>query len=149
MGFNRPGRSDPSDVDRCGVHVVVAGIQVERAGGRRPRTARYLPDRPLCAMDVSGYRGFDSRRFHCGRRARALERCMSEAAVAAPDLPVMHPCPADPDCRYCADRPPPDAPDWSFLDAVYCISLKSRDDRMHEVSAEFHRVGLCQRVTFY
>jgi hypothetical protein len=74
---------------------------------------------------------------------------MSEAAVAAPDLPVMHPCPADPDCRYCAGRPPPDAPDWSFLDAVYCISLKSRDDRMHEVSAEFHRVGLCQRVTFY
>ena len=65
------------------------------------------------------------------------------------DLPVMHPCPTDPQCVYCAGQPPSDAPDWSFLDAVYCISLKSRDDRMREVSTEFHRVGLCQRVVFY
>jgi GR25 family glycosyltransferase involved in LPS biosynthesis len=39
--------------------------------------------------------------------------------------------------------------DWSFLDAVYCISLKTRPDRFALASAEFHKVGLCQRVIFY
>jgi GR25 family glycosyltransferase involved in LPS biosynthesis len=65
--------------------------------------------------------------------------------------PVWHPCPADPACPYCngsgdqAGR----VPDWSFLDAAYCISLKTREDRAAEAAAEFHRIGLCRRVTFY
>jgi GR25 family glycosyltransferase involved in LPS biosynthesis len=67
------------------------------------------------------------------------------------NAPVCHPCPADPSCPYCngssdrAERPL----DWSFLDAAYCTSLKTRDDRAAEPAAEFHRIGLCQRVTFY
>ncbi len=69
---------------------------------------------------------------------------------AAADQPVLHPCPPSPDCPYCQGTVPPDqALDWSFLDAVYCISLKSRDDRVAKVSEEFHRVGLCRQVMFW
>jgi glycosyl transferase, family 25 len=39
--------------------------------------------------------------------------------------------------------------DWSFLDAAYCISLRGRPDRAAAAAAEFHRVGLCGRVTFF
>jgi GR25 family glycosyltransferase involved in LPS biosynthesis len=65
--------------------------------------------------------------------------------------PVYHPCPADPSCPYCngAIGQRRGALDWSFLDAAYCISLKTRVDRVAEAAAEFHKVGLCQRVTFY
>jgi hypothetical protein len=62
---------------------------------------------------------------------------------------VWHPCPPDPDCPHCADPQSPAALDWSFLDAVYCISLKSRDDRVQWVAGEFHRTGLCRYVQFY
>lgn len=67
------------------------------------------------------------------------------------DAPVFHPCSPDPDCPYCngASKDSKDALDWSFLGGVYCISLKSRDDRVQNVSREFHRVGLCRQVTFY
>jgi len=76
---------------------------------------------------------------------------MTEPTIAAAsDGPVMHACPVDPACAYCNGTVTPDARlDWSFLDAVYCISLKSRDDRVKDVAAEFHRIGLCRRVTFY
>jgi GR25 family glycosyltransferase involved in LPS biosynthesis len=65
--------------------------------------------------------------------------------------PVCQPCPADPSCPYCdgSISPTGGSLDWSFLDAVYCVSLKTRDDRLAEAAAEFHKVGLCQRVTFY
>jgi hypothetical protein len=68
-----------------------------------------------------------------------------------PNQPVCQPCPTDPSCPYCNGSidQAGGALDWSFLDAVYCISLKSRDDRMAEAAAEFHKVGLCRRVTFY
>jgi GR25 family glycosyltransferase involved in LPS biosynthesis len=71
--------------------------------------------------------------------------------VETPDPPVYHPCPSDPTCPYCngSIRKPSEALDWSFLDAVYCISLKTRDDRVAEASAQFHKVGLCQHVIFY
>ena len=65
--------------------------------------------------------------------------------------PVCHPCPVERSCPYC-DRSTEragDALDWSFLDAAYCISLKTRDDRVAEAAAEFHKVGLCRRITFY
>lgn len=65
---------------------------------------------------------------------------------AAPD---WHACPPDPNCPHCADRDAPPSLDWSFLDAVYCISLKSRDDRVEWVAGEFHRTGLCRYVQFY
>ena len=64
--------------------------------------------------------------------------------------PVYHPCPADPSCPHCNDSLPASDPlDWSFLDAAYCISLKTRHDRVAQAAAEFHKVGLCRRVTFY
>lgn len=65
--------------------------------------------------------------------------------------PVCHSCPIDPSCPYCngSIEQTGGALDWSFLDAAYCISLKARDDRVAQAAAEFHRVGLCQRVTFY
>jgi hypothetical protein len=62
---------------------------------------------------------------------------------------LWHDCPPDPDCPHCKDVGQPPRLDWSFLDAVYCISLKSRDDRVAWVAGEFHRVGLCRYVRFY
>jgi GR25 family glycosyltransferase involved in LPS biosynthesis len=64
--------------------------------------------------------------------------------------PIYHPCPPEPSCGYCngtvdgASRL-----DWSFLDAVYCISLKTRGDRLAQAAAEFHKLGLCRRVIFH
>ena len=55
-----------------------------------------------------------------------------------PVLPALHGSPA-----------PEDRLDWSFVDAAYCISLETRGDRVAQAAAEFHRVGLCRRVTFY
>ena len=71
--------------------------------------------------------------------------------VASPaDAPVFHACPPDPSCPYCnGSIAPAQALDWSFLDGVYCISLKSREDRVATVSAQFHKVGLCRQVLFY
>jgi GR25 family glycosyltransferase involved in LPS biosynthesis len=68
-----------------------------------------------------------------------------------PNEPICQPCPTDPACPYCNGSidQTGGALDWSFLDAAYCISLKTRDDRFAEAAAEFHKVGLCRRVTFY
>jgi hypothetical protein len=65
--------------------------------------------------------------------------------------PVYQPCPANPSCPYCngSINRSGGALDWSFLDAAYCVSLKSRDDRLAQAAAEFHKVGLCRKVTFY
>lgn len=67
---------------------------------------------------------------------------------------VFHPVPIDQHCPHCVggDRPRDLAvgvADWSFADAVYCISLQERDDRMARAAAEFHRTGLCRRVLFH
>jgi hypothetical protein len=64
---------------------------------------------------------------------------------------TLHPCPPDPSCPYCngSIQATGEALDWSFLDAVYCISLKTRDDRAAGAAAQFHAAGLCQHVTFY
>jgi hypothetical protein len=59
-------------------------------------------------------------------------------------------CPADPDCPYCGGSSETAAVfDWSFVDAIYCISLVERPDRLVSAMAEFHRVGLCRDVVFY
>src|SRR5919106_6063851 len=63
-----------------------------------------------------------------------------------------HPTPAAPDCLHCraaSPRAPGPRFDWSFLDAAHCISLRERPDRAAAAAAEFHRVGLCDRVTFF
>jgi GR25 family glycosyltransferase involved in LPS biosynthesis len=74
----------------------------------------------------------------------------SEPVAAIPDEPVFHPCPPDPSCPYCnGSIDAAEALDWSFLDGVYCISLKSREDRATAVAAQFHAVGLCRQLLFY
>ena len=66
------------------------------------------------------------------------------------DEPVFYPCPPDPSCPYCNGTiGAAEALDWSFLDGVYCISLKGREDRAIAVAAQFHTVGLCRQVLFY
>jgi hypothetical protein len=65
---------------------------------------------------------------------------------------IWHPTPEAPDCRHCdpARRSAPGPGfDWSFIDAAYCISLQGRPDRAAAAAAEFHRVGLCARTTFF
>ena len=70
--------------------------------------------------------------------------------TSAADVPIQHPCPPSDSCAYCQGAVPEgQALDWSFLDAVYCISLKSRNDRAERVAEEFHRTGLCRKVVFY
>ncbi len=63
--------------------------------------------------------------------------------------PSWHGCPPKPGCPHCSDLSAPATLDWSFLDAVYCISLKTRDDRALRVAEEFHRTGLCRHVRFF
>jgi len=73
-----------------------------------------------------------------------------EPVTVISDEPVFHPCPPDPSCPYCnGSIAPAQALDWSFLDGVYCISLKSREDRAIAVAAQFHKVGLCRQLLFY
>lgn len=62
---------------------------------------------------------------------------------------LWHPCPTRPDCPHCSNPDAPPLLDWGFLDAVFCISLKSRDDRAASAAEEFHRTGLCRYVRFY
>jgi GR25 family glycosyltransferase involved in LPS biosynthesis len=74
----------------------------------------------------------------------------SEPVTAVSDEAIFHPCPPDPSCPYCnGSIAPAQALDWSFLDGVYCISLKSREDRTTAVAAQFHAVGLCRQLLFY
>ncbi len=41
------------------------------------------------------------------------------------------------------------APDWSWIDAAYCISLTSRPDRRQEAARQFAAVGLGNQVEFH
>jgi len=75
---------------------------------------------------------------------------IDQGQTTAEDGPVIHPCPPDPECPYCRGTiQSAEALDWSFLDSVYCISLKSRDDRAQRVAEQFHKTGLCRQVVFY
>jgi hypothetical protein len=66
------------------------------------------------------------------------------------ETPVFHPCPPDPSCPYCnGTLGEAQALDWSFLDGVYCISLKSREDRALDAARQFHQTGLCRQMVFY
>lgn len=64
----------------------------------------------------------------------------------APEIDWFHPCPVP----HATPAGGADAAwDWSFVDAVYCISLRSRPDRLAEAAAELARVGLASRATFH
>jgi hypothetical protein len=64
-------------------------------------------------------------------------------------VPTLHACPHDPACAYCNGAEPHDGFDWSFVEAAYCISLLNRSDRAAAAAQEFHRLGLCRKVTFF
>jgi len=63
-------------------------------------------------------------------------------------MAALHACPRDPGCAYCNGAEPDDAFDWSFVEAAYCISLANRPERAAAAAEEFHRLGLCRKVTF-
>ncbi len=72
-------------------------------------------------------------------------RTAGDAEVRPADF---HPCPIDDTCPHClgtAAAPP----DWSWLDRVYCISLRERPDRAAAAARELHRAGLCRLVLFH
>lgn len=52
-------------------------------------------------------------------------------------------------CKQCKQGKPMGKISWDWVDEVYCISLKDREDRARESEAEFHKVGLCDKVVFY
>ena len=61
-------------------------------------------------------------------------------------LPTLRGCP------HCGEESlgsPVERFDWSFLDRVYCISLRQREDRARDAARELHRVGLCGNAVFY
>ena len=64
----------------------------------------------------------------------------------------FHTLPTQPGCPHC-DGESPGAPvdrsPWSFLDGVYCISLREREDRARDAARELHGVGLCRRAILY
>lgn len=39
--------------------------------------------------------------------------------------------------------------DWNFVDSIFCICLKNRDDRLKHSTEQFHKYGLCTRVLYY
>ena len=59
---------------------------------------------------------------------------------------LYHRCPSSPECTHCQSG---SAEEWNFLDAVYCISLRDREDRAANAAEELHRTGLCRKATFY
>jgi glycosyl transferase, family 25 len=82
----------------------------------------------------------------------APEGCLDHDDRRRMDDEIWHPTPHSPDCLHCGAASPGESSprfDWSFIDAAYCISLRERPDRAAAAAAEFHRVGLCQRVIFF
>lgn len=48
-----------------------------------------------------------------------------------------------------AERDRSVADDWSFFERIYCISIEDRVDRRRAAQAQFHSVGLGDRVEFH
>lgn len=91
-----------------------------------------------------------------GRLGRRDRPPAPPATAAAPPAeapptttPAFHALAPDPACPHCRDSAAEGAPDWSFVDAVYCISLAERADRAALAAAELHAAGLCRRVLFH
>jgi hypothetical protein len=57
-------------------------------------------------------------------------------------------CPPDSSCDYCAGRKPRPALGGA-LDAIYCINIQEQPKRFADMTALFHREGMCGDVTFY
>jgi hypothetical protein len=57
------------------------------------------------------------------------------------------PCPPEASCDYCAGRKPRPTLGRA-LDGIYCINIQEQPKRFADVTALFHRQGLCGDVTF-
>ena len=107
----------------------------------------------MAILDHTATSGDTSGRRAASRQPKAAAPpALHQQRAAAPAR--FHPVPIDPKCPHCrggasAENLAVTTADWSFADAVYCISLEERDDRMARAAAEFHRIGLCRRVLFY
>lgn len=60
-------------------------------------------------------------------------------------IPDYHPS----ECALCRAGEPMKQIDWSWIDHIYCISLKDREDRRKDAEREFHKAGLCNKVIFH
>jgi hypothetical protein len=63
-----------------------------------------------------------------------------------PDL--FLPCPPDAGCDYCAGRKPRPALGGA-IDAIYCINIEEQPKRFADMTALFHREGMCGDVIFH
>jgi hypothetical protein len=65
---------------------------------------------------------------------------------------VFTSCPTQAGCPHCGEADGAalrTGLDWGFVDGVYCISLRHREDRARDAARELHRIGLCARARFY
>jgi hypothetical protein len=53
----------------------------------------------------------------------------------------------DINCKYCQGESSTEM--WDFLDQVYCICLKERDDRYTKSLEETHYSGLCSKIRYF
>jgi hypothetical protein len=75
------------------------------------------------------------------------EMILDTPSIPPPTPYLWHQCPKQDGCVTC--REGKSAYDWSFIDAIYCICLKDRHDRLENSAAQFHAVGLCNKVIYY
>ena len=52
-------------------------------------------------------------------------------------------------CKKCKGKSKTNDYNWDWIEHIYCISLKDREDRTRKAEIEFHKVGLCDKVMFY
>jgi len=61
----------------------------------------------------------------------------------------LRPVPRSEACAYCTNEAAVFGTGWEFLDQVYCITLKEREDRHVEAHAQLHQYGLCRKTQMY
>jgi hypothetical protein len=59
----------------------------------------------------------------------------------------IHKCPVKSGCI--CDEGTSGGFDWSFIDTIFCICLKDRNDRLNHSVEQFHKYGLCKKVIYY
>jgi hypothetical protein len=121
------------------------GMEETASGASSSRTSGLLGTAAKLRLDERRAPSHSHERVAFNGRAIADTPDCAGAAI-----PAHHSCPPKPGCPHCAEsRGSSGSFDWSWLDAVYCISLKTRSDRTAEAAEELHRVGLCRHVRFY
>lgn len=78
---------------------------------------------------------------------QAPQTPQDHARLAEGEEEYFHRVPYSPHCRYCNGEP--NEWDWSFVDAILCVCLVDRVDRLEGSSQQFHKYGLCQSVVYF